>query len=154
MIVDRIRNLDLCPISDEHLRAVRDFMDLCITSEVLPGRYPLDGDHLFALVQAYESKEMEGALMESHAVYADLQLVLQGNEMMFWAFSDELSAALDERESMDIMFYKPLMYISSIRMSPGMFAFFAPSDAHMPCIQVTPGVAEQVSKVVFKIKQD
>ena len=77
MIADKITNLklygDIVP-AEEILAFVEK-----VEKEKLPtGRYELDGDNLFALVQEYESKPKAEARMESHRLYTDLQYVISG----------------------------------------------------------------------------
>ncbi|NDG71800.1 MAG: DUF386 domain-containing protein, partial [Proteobacteria bacterium] len=50
-----------------------------------PGRYEIDGDRVFALVQKYTTKPVESALYEAHRRYSDIQFIFSGRETILWA---------------------------------------------------------------------
>ncbi|MCK9201759.1 MAG: YhcH/YjgK/YiaL family protein, partial [Gallionella sp.] len=47
-----------------------------------PGRYPIVGDDLFAIVELVPGKTKAVARLEAHRRYIDIQLVLEGDEQM------------------------------------------------------------------------
>lgn len=149
MIADKLSDLgkypQLAPF-EQDIRAFLGRMD-----EGLPdGRYDLRGDALFALVQRYDSKPKEGARMESHRLYADLQYIYSGKEWIYFDFSDELTVSEDRTPESDILFYEVRPDKGGTLLSAGMFGYYAPQDAHMPCIMAD--APESVEKVVFKIR--
>ena len=67
------------------------------------GRFDLDGDHCFALVQTYETKPMEKAKFEAHRKYIDVQFIYSGRETILWAplaaMQEETMAYNEEKEA-------------------------------------------------------
>lgn len=149
MIADKLSNLNtyaqLAPYEAD-IRAFLKKMD----EHIPDGRYDLRGDELFALVQRYNSKPKEGALMESHKLYADLQYIYSGKEWIYVDYADELVACDDRTPTSDIIFYEVRPDKGGSLLSAGMFGYYAPQDAHMPCIMADG--PEAIEKVVFKIR--
>ena len=117
--------------------------------ENLPeGRYDLENG-IFALVQKYTTKPLDGAQMESHKKYCDLQYIVSGNEKIYWPSLRKLTVVDDHTEDGDYLLYESGVDQGYTLMKRGMFGFYAPEDGHMPSIAVTD--PEPVTKIVFKI---
>lgn len=149
MIVDKIENLKFYYPLLECLPKVQDFL-ADLEKEAKPdGRYELDGERLFAMVQQYETKSAEGKLPEAHRKYIDLQVVIDGRENIGWAPLTELKEETEEfSKGGDIGFYSGKIQIQ-VTLNKGYFALLYPEDAHLPCTQVEG--PESVRKIVFKI---
>ncbi len=118
------------------------------------GKHVIDGDDLFAFVSKYETRPLEGAEMEIHHTYTDIQILLSGEELIGQQPEDEnltLTKAYDSDN--DIAFYEATEF-GAIKLRPGVFAAYYPKEYHMPQLQVAPGIAEPVMKVVVKVKAD
>lgn len=149
MIADKISNLRLYPELAKYADDILGFVDKM--DETVPdGRYDLRGNELFALVNRYESRPLEGALMESHKLYADLQYIHSGREWIYVDFADELTPCDDRTPAADIIFYAPRPNKGGNLLSSGMFGYYGPQDAHMPSVQVDG--PEKMTKIVFKIR--
>lgn len=110
------------------------------------GRHELSGG-AFALVQEYETRSMDGALFEAHRRFIDIQMVVSGSEIIYYANLDLLKAGEYQPEKD----YLPLEGSGSgLLVQAGQFAVFFPQDAHLPSRQTTAGPAP-VRKVVVKI---
>ena len=149
MIADKLSNLNVYPELAEYEADILGFLEK-MEQNIPDGRYDLRGDELFALVQRYESKPLEGAKMESHKLYADLQYIYSGKEWIYVDFADELTVCDDRTPAADILFYEVRPNKGGSLLSSGMFGYYGPQDAHMPCIMVDG--PEKVEKVVFKIR--
>ena len=112
------------------------------------GKYELDGDHIFALVQEYDTKNEEEALMESHFKYIDIQYIIEGKELMGLVTKTDHVATLVNLEK-DYASYDEENY-SFMLFEEGMFGVYFPDDIHLPCIQLDEPA--RVKKVVIKIK--
>jgi YhcH/YjgK/YiaL family protein len=81
MIIDRFENLDLYFDRESRIyEAVcfaRDF-DLSRSD----GKYKVDGDNVFAECKTYFTKPVEERSFESHVKHIDVQVMLEGQEMM------------------------------------------------------------------------
>jgi len=115
-----------------------------------PGRFDLDGDHCFALVQTYETKPVEKALFEAHRKYIDVQFIFGGRETILWApltsMTKETMAYNAEKDAAKWQMPKDS---TPLRVGPGHFAIFWPQDAHSPSLEWD--LPEQVFKVVVKV---
>lgn len=152
MIVDHIKNIGKYPQLEKYAGTIAEFVEKCRETSMPAGRYDLfpEGE-LFALVQYYETKPKEKGRMESHVEYIDLQYVSSGRETIYYDLVQELTVAEDKTPEKDIIFYEEKPDKGGILLTAGMFACYAPQDAHKPCIECGEG-AEKVEKIVFKIR--
>ncbi|GMV95354.1 MAG: hypothetical protein AMXMBFR82_51320 [Candidatus Hydrogenedentota bacterium] len=115
---------------------------------VADGRYELDGDNLFCMVQAYETKPQDEQEFEAHREYADIQVLLAGKESILWTPREGL--AVTKPYKPDIEFYSLIPGATDLVLRPGQFCVFMPDDAHAPCI--THETQCTVRKAVVKVK--
>jgi biofilm protein TabA len=114
------------------------------------GKYPVEGDQVFAIVNEYMTKPQSECDPESHRDYADIQLVVSGSEKFGFApLMDQIPTTPYDLEK-DVAFYSlnedELNYII---IRNGQFIIFFPSDIHQPEIFThQPGL---VKKVVVKV---
>ena len=120
-------------------------------ANVETGRHELDGDNLFALVQAYTTKPAADAQFEAHRRYIDIQCVLSGQETIFWApLAGLRRVASPYDEKADIIFFPLEPPALPVRVGTGQFAILFPDDAHAPGrVWESPG---DVVKVVVKVR--
>lgn len=111
-----------------------------------PGRYPIAGDDLFAIVEDVPGRARKAAKLEAHRRYIDIQLVLEGVDEMGWK---PLASCCDPVDvysaARDIRFFNDIPD-SWIATPPGAFCIFFPEDAHAPLVS-----EGNVRKVIFKI---
>ena len=116
-------------------------------SKMEDGRYEIDGDNLFILLQRYETK-LENDTPEAHRKYIDIQFLLSGAELMGVGPLEEMQE-VEARPEGDIWFYHgPL---DRIILSGDRFTVLWPGDAHAPCIAVD-GKPVPCRKCVVKVK--
>jgi YhcH/YjgK/YiaL family protein len=116
------------------------------------GRYAIDGERLYVMLQSGETKNPSVARLESHRRYIDIQVVLAGGETMEWAPADGLAEQVAYEPAKDIRFHlEPARPPARICLIPGEFALFYPEDAHKPCCHLAAGSAS-FRKAVFKVK--
>jgi biofilm protein TabA len=119
-------------------------------SQLAAGRYELEGDQAFFLVQDVTTKILADTRSEAHHLYADVQLVISGRERFGVALSNPGLPPLEDRmKEGDIAFYPSPSNESFIDLDPGMFAVFYPEELHRPCCAVDKPSA--VRKVVIKL---
>lgn len=117
------------------------------------GDHPIRGEDLFARVLDLTTGPPETAILESHRRFTDVQMVLEGSELIrVWP-----AAQLQIREAYDaardVMFYMhPPGAPIVIDLMPGTFAVFQPQDAHMPALMK--GAPAKLKKLVFKVSND
>lgn len=116
------------------------------------GRYEIDGDNLFALVQEYEPQPKPERKAETHAKYADVQYVAQGQECIGFArLTPACEVAEDKLAEKDAVFYKTVKDEVGLVLNAGAYAVFMPADVHRPCC-LGPAGKVRVKKVVLKVK--
>ena len=111
-----------------------------------PGRYPIVGDDLFAIVEQVPGRTREMAKLEAHRRYIDIQLVLDGIDEMGWKpLADCYNPVSDYSTEKDIQFFHdtPASWIATL---PDAFCIFFPEDAHAPLVSTG-----SIHKVIFKI---
>src|ERR1035437_8007324 len=107
-----------------------------------PGRYPIAGEDLFAIVEQVPGRTREMARLEAHRRYIDIQLVLDGVDEMGWkSLADCYNPVSDHSIDKDIRFFHdaPAAWIAT---PPDAFCIFFPEDAHAPLVsgRATPNV--------------
>lgn len=131
----------LRPGSDAHARIGR------IAAGVTE-RVELSGGS-FALEQVYEPRLRPDGFFESHRKYADVQVIVAGEELMEVEDISRLvvnQAYLPER---DLIKYADTSVASVLMMRTGDIAVFFPEDGHMPSLRWrAPGL---VRKTVVKV---
>ena len=112
------------------------------------GRYPIDGENVFAIVTEDPSKNYDKTNWESHRKYIDLQSVIEGEEKIgvYPVLKAKVTKEYDEAK--DVANYSADGKLYSAK--PGTFFLFFPSDAHRP--NITPGGNLVVKKIVIKIR--
>lgn len=120
--------------------------DLC---DLPLGRYDIDGDKCFVLIQEVELKPLSERKLETHRKYIDIQTPLTGVESIGLAIMTAEAQSLEFNVEKDFVLYdgesKP------VTLLPGEFAvFFPPLDAHAPCCMVQNGPTK-IKKAVVKI---
>ncbi|MCC6415545.1 MAG: YhcH/YjgK/YiaL family protein, partial [Opitutaceae bacterium] len=108
----------------------------------------LDGG-VIAIEQVYLTKERY-ARYESHRRYIDIQVVLEGEELMEVADIGRLTVKEPFVEERDVIMYGDFGGASVLRFQPGDAAVYRPEDGHMPNLRVGAEGA-LVRKVVMKV---
>lgn len=147
MIYDRIENAGLYRGLWPGLDKALDFAATA-TADLEVGRHEIDGEAVFALVQAYDTKPAEAGRPEAHEKYVDLQMLLQGEEQVLCGFLPAGAAPVEQRKADDIAFYEAPVW--PMPMQPGTFLVLFPTDLHQPGMAV--GTPAPAKKLVVKIK--
>ena len=115
------------------------------------GKYPLQGDELFALVQEYDTVACADSKIEMHYRYLDIHVVLTGAEKVLYAPTDALQMVKDYRPmSDDVLYSFDSTAASMFVLKPGQFVLFFPEEGHMPRGMVG-GSSVKVKKIVIKM---
>ena len=118
------------------------------------GKYPINGDNSYAMLQRYATRVPESGKPEAHRQYIDVQYIVEGSEEMGWCpLSPELVVAEQYDAQRDVVFYHALIPESTVILQEGCFAVLYPADVHRPCGALETGSAP-VTKVVVKIAVD
>ena len=110
------------------------------------GKYVLSDD-VYVNVTEYSPKPISEATPETHNVYADIQLILSGEEYIGYAKTSLLTPTTQYDATNDIQFWQG--DVALLTMQKGDWALFMPGEAHAPGL-IKSGV--KVKKAIFKIK--
>ena len=121
-----------------------------LPAEQALGRFELDGDNCFALVQSYTTKPAADGKFESHEKYIDIQFIQAGQETLLWAPRATLKITEPYNAEKDVAFYAAPARTTAVNLVAGEFAIFFPEDGHAPGIEF--GGAATVRKIVIKIR--
>jgi YhcH/YjgK/YiaL family protein len=148
MIVDNIKNASkYYNLGDKYKKAL-EYIVACDFSQMDAGRYDIEGDDIFALVQNYTSKNHEDGRMEAHQKYIDIQYVVEGNERIGLTDINDVKISDIYDEEKDVEFYEG--EYDSLKAKANTFFIFEPGELHMPGL--IDEMADEMKKVVIKIK--
>ena len=119
-------------------------------TEAQPGRYDcttVPQGRVYVLVQEGQTLPPEEGQVEAHRLYADVQIMLEGGETVYYADIAGLKETVPYRE--DIAFYANAG--QPIAISKGMFYVALPQDGHIPCRHLN-GIPGTYRKLVLKIR--
>ncbi|MBR3105763.1 MAG: YhcH/YjgK/YiaL family protein [Clostridia bacterium] len=109
----------------KNFTTAQEFLLTADFASLSPGRHDIDGDNVFVNIQEYNQQEKEPAY-EAHAVYADIQLVLQGSERFRWGLGDLGELKGDFRTVTGVEKYV------EFTLKENQFVIFLPGEAHAP----------------------
>ncbi len=150
MILDSIKNAELyfgvCPRMAQAFEYIRTH-DLSVLEA---GRHDIDGDDIYVNIMERELKKCEDAKVEVHDVFADIQLLLVGDQEDFgWIERKDVKLPLGEFDTeKDVQFFDDkVQTIYTLRK--GQFTILMPEDGHAPMIG-TGSVKKAIVKVRIK----
>lgn len=149
MILDRLENWSRY-FSSPLMEQVRACLAGLGPDSALGERPVQDKD---AWVNAFEGalRPLDQALFEAHRVYADIQVVLTGQDSCGWVPLPGLIPQGGYDPAKDVAFYqRPSSSFDFFTLRPGLFAVFFPEDAHLPQV----GGPGAVRKAVAKVRVD
>ncbi len=112
-----------------------------------PGKYPIDGDEVFASITEMVDKPFEKTKWESHQKYIDLQYIIRGQEKIGMASSVNAKVTNPYNPAKDVANYE-INNAKFYTATPAEFYLFFPSDAHRPNWKIN---EDKVKKLVIKI---
>lgn len=68
------------------------------------GKYPIDGDKLFAIVQENVPKKPDEAKFEAHEKYIDIQYIISGKERIDFSPLEDMSVLTPYNPEKDVVF--------------------------------------------------
>ncbi len=149
MIYDKVENMSLYFDRLPGFEKVESEYQKFIANPFNEGRIDIDGDNLWCNVASYTVDPSNPLKYEAHKEYADVQVMVDGEEVFGWANTKECNITEDFKEGCDIAFMDaPNGQFFELRK--GYFAVFFPEDAHAPCRKSEN--ADTAHKLVFKVK--
>lgn len=113
-----------------------------------PGRYPIDGDNVYATVTEAPLKDLDKSMWEAHRNYNDIHLMINGKEKIGIAPFSAASVVTAYDPAKDIGFYTAEgRYYTG---DPETYFIVFPKDAHRPGLKIKDN--DVVKKIVIKVR--
>jgi YhcH/YjgK/YiaL family protein len=148
MIIDKLENATRYINIYKGIDKAFAYLQTTDLDNIAPGKYDIDGDDVFAIVQEYNTLDASGEQMEAHRKHIDVQYMIRGREQVGLALFNDQAPSKEYSETEDFMLFPdtPTFFAS---LNSGTFMIFFPTDLHMPCIKIAG--SEPVKKVVVKV---
>ncbi|MCU6668714.1 YhcH/YjgK/YiaL family protein [Enterobacteriaceae bacterium H4N4] len=148
MIVGHLNPLPAAGLSAVFCQAIEQALREGIADKE-PGSYPLEGETLFVNVMQFDTQRAEDKRAELHRRYIDIQIVLEGEELIYYGLTGSARECDEWHEQEDYQLCERIENQQALTMTPGMFAIFMPGEPHKPgCYSAQPG---RLKKAVIKL---
>ena len=147
MIFDTLNNVDNYKGLGRVYTALK-FLSETDFTEIDLGRYELDGDNIFYMVQSYDTDPSK-TVSEAHRKYIDIQFMVDGEEIIGVADISSEKELTEAKEENDVWFYN--CKTEPLTLSAGKYMVLYPNDLHCPGV-ATNGKSLTCRKVVVKVK--
>lgn len=148
MVIDLLKNAEKYKSISPGIKAALEYISSNDFGKIEPGRYEIDCENVYALLNEYLTKDESEAKLEAHKKYIDVQFAAVGSEKIGYSPLTNQQSIKPYNEVNDYSLYE--CEKSFLIMETGMFAIFFPDDLHMPGIRITD--PELVKKVVVKVR--
>ncbi|MCI9071512.1 MAG: DUF386 family protein [Lachnospiraceae bacterium] len=115
-----------------------------------PGHYEIDGNRVYMNVFDYETIEEEGAFFEAHEKYADIHMVIVGQEVVGVSDLSKVTVRQFDRKADLLEVEGPVEHY--IHLIPGKALVTLPEDAHK--VKLAAGAPAPVRKAVLKVNME
>ena len=147
MIIDHIKNAALYTNLGDRITLALKYISETDFSTLEKGKYPIDGDKVYAVVNEYQTKQDADCKIEAHRKYIDVQYIASGEEAMGLTLLKDQKPSVAYNDEKDCMFFNEP--VSKVNFEAGMFAVFYPHDLHQPGVSIDEGCL--VKKIVVKV---
>lgn len=149
MIFDTLNNAEKYYGMHPRFEKAFDYLKQASLADIPDGKYEIDGDRIFVMIQKGMGQPKSEAKLESHRKYIDIQYVISGTDEMGWRATstcESIETPYDQEK--DIAFYndEPQTWA---KIGPGSFTIFTPDDAHAPMVSDS-----EIRKAVIKVMKD
>ena len=150
MLSANLDHLEIIPfISAELKQLLKDAKEF-LSEDREAGRYDLEGDKVFAMVVDAQTQPIEERRPEFHADYADIQVLLEGTEVLGYGHMPAGAITEDKMADKDVAFTAEIAAEKTVLMAPRDFAVFFPGELHRPLV-APDGKGASVRKAIFKV---
>lgn len=150
MIVTDIKHIEHQVSMTTALKKAIDFLRRPDIHDLADGTVDIDGEHVFAIVQRYETIIADIPKFEYHRKYMDVQYIVSGEEIIGWAPAGRMVVTEEYDTERDICFgIVPKGEVTPVYLQAGQLAVLYPEDAHAP--KLAAGSPSAVIKIVVKV---
>lgn len=152
MIIGNLNALQMAGLPDE-IRQLLSRSDCSLTALMAreDGRWQPEGCHWFCTIGTSNTQPETQRHTEYHWLWADIQLVLDGLELIN-AATQPAATEGDEQRKPDLYIARHAVNRVAITLHPGDFAIFMPGELHQALCAVD--APATVRKAVFKVPRD
>ncbi|CAG7626922.1 YhcH/YjgK/YiaL family protein [Paenibacillus allorhizosphaerae] len=121
--------------------------------EQMPDTVEIDGKRMYVMKQTVNTVKPSERLAEVHLQYADIHLVVEGEELQGCAPSS--GGSVPEQDQLELKDYALFAQVEDeqfIRLKPGSFTIYWPGEVHRP--NCSEDGERRVVKLVVKIHRD
>jgi YhcH/YjgK/YiaL family protein len=149
MIIDSLPHADRYRGLSERFALAFEYLRT-VDHAIADGRYEIEGNDIYATVMSYETKEPADLRHEAHRDFADIQLLLEGEEVMYYTPAQRLGPGMGYVEAKDYEHFGQPDHPERLVVRPGEFAVFFPGEGHRAnCALHAP---RQARKIVVKVR--
>ncbi|MBR0577468.1 YhcH/YjgK/YiaL family protein [Proteiniclasticum sp. BAD-10] len=145
MIIDKLQNIEkyemLLPELALALEAMKPQLE-----QMEVGNYTFGNGYF--MVQKGEAKPLDVGIFEAHRKFIDIQIVIQGSELLSWNELEDLTLVTPYHDAHDVAFYEGKEEHQML-ITPGMFYAVFPTDGHKS-VRTLEGI-EHFAKIVVKL---
>jgi len=149
MITDSLHHLKRYAVPKTD--AILQFIAKHDCAQLPDGEMEIEGRELFVRIMSYTPKPAEENRFETHHIYADVQYLVSGAEIMQTARLKDLAPLTEHDDQGDYQFFRSSGPVSNTIVQAGEFAVFYPNEAHRPSCSFE-GYKGPVKKLVFKVR--
>jgi len=149
MILDRLGDLSAYAPLHPGIAAAAEWLRGRDLSALPPGRQEIDGERLYANVDPGQGRGRQGARLEAHRKYIDIQIAVVGTDVIGWKCLDECRfrfVGYDAGKDVELPDDAPEAWFE---LAPGTCAIFFPRDAHAPLAG-----HGALRKVIVKVREE
>lgn len=147
MIIDKLGNLRQYEGCFSSFKKVFDYVLSVDLKGLGEGKHQMPDDLGYIGIDKVMARSKEGAFLEAHRKYIDIQIPFNLTDTMGWKSVSECKGIqIPYNEEKDIMFYSDEVDFY-IPVKPNQFIIFFPGDAHTPIIG-----NGLIHKAVIKVK--
>jgi YhcH/YjgK/YiaL family protein len=132
MILDRLENAARYYPLHAGFALACDYLRRTDFTKMTSGKHDVDGERLYVMVNKGPGRGRDGASLEAHRTYIDIQYTIAGPDEIGWrplAACRQIDTPFDAGKDFALFSDRPEAWIA---VPPGSFAVFFPDDAHAP----------------------
>lgn len=149
MVLDTIDNAERSYALHPGFKPAFEYLKAQNLETLTDGRYEIDGDRLFMLVQRGPGKGKDKTKFESHQRYIDIQCTISGTDIIGWKNVGQCAGeGLGYNAEKDIEFYASQTE-AWVPVPTGTFGIYFPEDVHAP-----KAAEGELFKIILKVKVD
>lgn len=150
MILDTIENFLRYARRSEQSLLAYDFIMNYQKNPLPCGRYTLDGNRCYAMVEEYAPAPAQKKDFLSHTRYNTMQYIVTGREAVLWSSPERLKVKTTD-EQQDTTCFVGGENASTLHVQAGDFLVFYPQDAYKSGCCEHPNETQPVTKITIKM---